>query len=259
MLKGLYAAASAMLANLTQQGVLSHNLANVQTPGFREVLSRLDPWETTTVTSNPAFEPSGRSQLLGQLGLGVQATDTLTNYAQGPMQSTGQPLDLALEGDGFFSVQTTAGTRYTRDGRFQRDTTGQLVTVDGYKVLGANGAPLKLPDGQVAVDAAGNITVNGAAAGQLGLATFANNGTDLTRDGEAGNMFQAITGPATTGPGTAAAGSVHQGFLEMPNLDVSQLMTQMVTVGRAYEAAQRMVQVQDTLLGKSISSLGGWG
>ena len=252
MLKGLYAAASAMLANLSEQGVLSHNMANLNTPGFREVLTSLTPFETTTVDSNPAYEPTLRSQMLGQLGLGVQASDTLTSFSQGALQQTGQPLDLAIQGDGFFTVQTQAGTRYTRDGRFQRDANGQMVTVDGYHVLGANGAALSLPAGQVSVSSTGQIAVNGQAAGQLGLATFANPTTDLARDGQSGNMFQAVTGPAA-----GAAGSVQQGYLETSNLDVSQLMTQMISVGRAYEAAQRMVQVQDTLLGKSISSLGG--
>ena len=251
MLKGLYAAASAMLANLDQQGILSHNLANIDTPGFRQVLGQLQPFETTTAVSNPAYEPSQQSQVLGALGLGVETNDTLTDFSQGSLQSTGQPLDVGIEGDGFFRVQTPAGERYTRDGRFQQDANGQLVTVDGFHVLDANGNPLTLPQGTVGIDLQGQISVDGKAAGQLGLATFADPNTGLVRDSQSGNTFQAVTAPGTGAPGT-----VQQGYVEMANTDESQLMTQMVTVGQAYAAAQRMVQVQDNLLGQSISQLG---
>jgi len=253
MLKGLYAAASAMLANLNQQSILSHDLSNLETPGFREVLTRLQPWETTSVASSPMDDPAQRARLLGELGLGVEPGDTASDFTQGPLEQTSQPLDLAINGTGFFTVQTPQGTRYTRDGRFERDANGQLVTVDGYKVLDANGAPLSLADGQVAIGPNGQITVDGTAAGKLGVANFANPTTDLTRDPQAGNLFVAGTAPAG-----GSAGTVQQGYLEMSNVDVSQIMTEMVSVGRAYEAAQRMVQAQDTLLGQSINSLGSW-
>ena len=253
MIKGLYAAASAMLANLSRQNDITHNLANIDTPGFRQILSSLEDFRDTTVRTMPDQPLTERPTLIGQLGLGVENAATQSDFAQGPLESTGQPLDFAIMGAGFFRVNTPDGERYTRDGRFLRDAAGTLVTVDGYQVLNAAGAAMTVPDGTVAAAADGTLTVDGQAIGQLGLAAFTDPKVDLTRDPAAGNLFVAANAPAGTTPG-----SVLQGHLEMSNVDAAQAMTQMVAVGRAYEAAQRLVQANDTLLGQSIQSLGTW-
>jgi flagellar basal-body rod protein FlgG len=124
-----------------------------------------------------------------------------------------------------------------------------LVTVDGYAVLGSGGQPITLPAGTLDVQTNGTITVNNQQAGQIGLANFQNPETDLERS--ANNTFNAITAPTGT-----ATGTIHQGYLEASNANASQIATQMVTVARSYEAAQRMVQAQDELLGETIASLG---
>lgn len=250
MLKGLYAAASAMLANLNRQSVLTHNLVNQNTPGFRQLLSTLEPFESTEVRRS---DPRLPAALLGNLGLGVEAGEQPTDFTAGALQMTGEPLDLAITGEGFFRVQTPAGERFTRDCRFLRDAAGALVTVDGYAVLDAAGAPITLPLGDPQVTPDGRLLVDGAQAAQLGLAVFADPAADLERDPAAGNLFLAAGAPSGTGPG-----DIVQGYVEAANVNPAQLMTQMTAVSRAYEAAQRLVQTQDELLGRSIASLGRW-
>ncbi len=251
MIKGLYSAASAMLANLARQGALAHNIANLNTPGFKQVLTPLQDFiQTAEITP---FGPTATAQPLrwiGNLGLGVEALPEETDYSDGALQETGQPYDLAIHGPGFFRIQTPNGERYTRDGRFDRDAAGNLVTLDGYPVLDTGGQPINLPEGDLSVALDGTLMVNGQAAGQLGLASFADPAAELTRD--LPNLFAAAGAP--TGQ---EIGLVQQGVLEMANANPANLMTQMVAVTRAYEAAQTMVKTQDELLGKTISSLGG--
>lgn len=257
MIKGLYAAASAMLAGLTRQNIISHNLANIDTPGFKQVLTSLDEFVDTPVSthSRPAgwltpIRSVAQPRALGDLGLGVETIQPVTDFEAGALRQTGQPLDLALHGAGFFQVQTPDGARFTRDGRFLRDADGTLVTVDGFQVLDAAGAPITLPEGTPSVAGDGTLTVNGQPVGQLGLVSFADPAAELSRDPVNGNLFLAAGAP--TG---AEAGTVVQGFLETANLNPAQLMTQMVAVGRAYEAAQRLVQTQDELLGRAIATI----
>ncbi|PWH18092.1 MAG: hypothetical protein DDG59_06930 [Anaerolineae bacterium] len=250
MIKGLYAAASAMLANLYRQGLLAHNIANVDTPGFKQVLTSLDDFKETAAIY-PFGPTAGLANLswIGNFGLGVQTSSEVTDFLQGGLRLTGHPFDLAIQGEGFFRIQTPDGERYTRDGRFYRDIDGNLVTVDGYQVLDEGGQPINLPEGEFAVSPSGVILVNGQTIATLGLAAFEDPATELTRDGS--NYFIAEGGPTSD-----AVGTVAQGYLEMSNANPAQLMTQMIAVARAYEAAQKMVQTQDELLGKAINSLG---
>jgi flagellar basal-body rod protein FlgF len=253
MIKGLYAAASAMLANLNRQGALAHNVSNLDTPGFKQLMVSMDEFTETEVIDPPGPTASPRQlRLIGDLGLGVETRPEGTDFTEGGMRYTGQPLDLAVNGEGFFRVQTPDGERYTRDGRFQRDSQGNLVTVDGYKVLSDGGQPINLPEGDITVTMDGTVMVAGKAAGKIGLASFQNPETELERD--LANTF-ASTGGAPTG---TTKGTINEGYLEMSNASPAEIMTQMVAVTRAYEAAQRMVQTQDELLGKSIANLGGF-
>jgi flagellar basal-body rod protein FlgF len=246
MIKGLYAAASAMLARLTEQKLISHNLANVDTPGFRQILTSLDDFMNTSVNTIPGVTfGSEPKRYLGQLGLGTDTTPEVTDYTEGPLRQTGYPLDVAIQGDAFFHIRTPNGDRYTRDGRFQRDVAGNVVTPEGYSVLDTAGNPINIPQGTVSIDQTGKIAVNDQQVAQLGLAAFTNVKTELARDPEAGDTFIAAGGVTGT-----VAGTVEQGFIENSNVNA------MVTVNRAYEAAQRMVQTEDELLGKAIASIG---
>jgi flagellar basal-body rod protein FlgF len=251
MIKGLYAAASAMLANFNRQSLLAHNAANIDTPGFKEALSSMQTFRSTPVSTQPAsMTNSSALQSIGSLGLGVDTTAETIDFTAGGLQSTNQPLDLAINGGGFFRVKTPNGERYTRDGRFMRDSAGTLVTVDGYQVLNNSGQPITFQQqGVLSVAGEGTISVDGVAVGQVGLAVFKDPKTQLTRD--LANTFAASSAPATAGGGT-----IQQSYLEMSNTDATNLMTQMTTVARAYEAAQQLVSIQDELLGQSVQSIG---
>ncbi len=250
MIKGMYSAVSAMIMNAARQQVLAHNVANMETPGFKQALSVAQDWLRTPVLYSPGNLLQNRQlDYVGLLGLGSQVSEQTTDFTQGGLQVTQNPLDFAIEGEGFFRVRTPEGDRYTRDGRFLRDAQNNLVTVDGNFVLNEGGQPIRLPDGALAITPNGTLMVNGAQVARLGLARFADPQAELERS--EGNLY---TGPAQS----TATGEVRvvQGALEMSNANPTQLMTQLVEVGRAYEAALKMVQNQDELLGKTIASLG---
>lgn len=246
MIRGLYAAVSAMLANMSRQQSIAHNVANMDTPGFRQSLLSLEEYQNIYLQD---VDPDGSVRGLGTLGLGVAASDENIDFTFGALTITGEALDLAIEGDGFFTVRTDDGTRYTRDGRLARDADGGLVTVEGYALLDTNGNPITLPEGEIEIQTDGTILVDDTAVATLGLAVFESPETELVRD--LPNLFEAEGSPLTGEPVV-----VRQGCLESGNADPVQLMTQMVQVSRAYEAAQKMVQVQDELLGQTITSLG---
>jgi flagellar basal-body rod protein FlgF len=260
MLKGLYSSASGMLSGMNRQTVLSHNISNIETPGFKQVLLSMADWKKTPVSSvvDPStelpyassFYPAINSQTLsylGQLGLGVYNPPSTTDFSQGSLETTSQPLDMAIQGDGFFYVQTPSGNRFTRDGRFQLDANNNLVTVDGYFVLDKSGGKISLPSNDVSVQTDGTLYAGGTAQAQLGVFSFTNPETDLVREE---NMFVAVGAP-TTGDS-----KVYNSVLESSNVDMTQTAAQLITVARSYESSQKMVTQQDTILNKAISTLG---
>lgn len=249
MIKGLYSAVSAMVMNAARQQVISHNIANLQTPGFKQILTTAqDFMQTQAVYTNGKLQASPL-EYVGTLGLGTQVGQEFIDFGQGALQNTDNPLDFALQGNGFFTVKTPDGNRYTRDGRFLRDAENNLVSVDGFQILDDAGQPIELPDGDVSAAPDGAISVNGTAVATLGIGVFADPETELQRT--EGNLFSGPT--ASTGEEVP---QVVQGYLETSNANPSLLMTQLVEVGRSYEAAQKLVQNQDELLGKTIASLG---
>jgi flagellar basal-body rod protein FlgF len=262
MIKGLYAAASAMIVGMERQTIISQNISNVDTPGFKTLLLGMDDWLKTSVVPEKingeafsGFSIAGNAlvqnqlRLLGNLGLGTMTSPEVVDYTQGGMQTTGESLDFAIEGDGFFHIQTSSGDRYTRDGRFLRDAEGTLVTIDGNKVLSVDGQEISIPDGEIKVNLDGTIYANNQEVAQIGVFRFENPETDIARDPS--NLYIAIGAPINT-----EVGNIRQGSLEMSNVNIAQMMTQMVSVARSYEAAQKMVTIQDSLLGKAISTLG---
>jgi flagellar basal-body rod protein FlgF len=250
MIKGLYSAVSGMLMNAARQQVLSHNIANLQTPGFKQVLSSVEEFMPTQAVYSPQNTPNSSAlDYLGTLGLGSQISQEYIDFTQGAMQDTGNPLDFAIQGKAMFRVQTADGERFTRDGRFIRDANNTLVTVEGYKVLDSGGQEITLPEGEVVLAADGTLSVNGTDVTQLGFGVFDNPESELQHVG--GNFY---TGPAAST--SQDLPQVMQGYLEASNANPSQLMTQLVEVARSYEASQKMVQNQDEMLGRTIASLG---
>lgn len=248
MIKGLYSAVSAMVMNAARQQVLSHNIANMETPGFKQIFTSVGDF----MQDQPVYmnRTNGKTDYVGTLGLGSQIGLEFVDFEQGALMETENPLDFAIQqGNGFFRVETPDGERYTRDGRFLRDADNNLLTIEGYSVLDDAGQPINLPDGEVALASDGTISVNGEEVAQLGIGMFENPRDELEHT--EGNLF---TGPADSTSDDEPR--VVQGYLEGSNANPSLLMTQLVEVARSYEAAQKLVQNHDELLGKTIASLG---
>lgn len=252
MIRGFYSAASGLIAGLFRQELISHNLSNINVAGYKGLGTSLDEFNRIYL-ARFSPEPLGSSGGVGvgATSMGVVTNGPVTNFAPGSLHETDQPFDLALAGDGYFVLQTPDGERYTRDGRFTRDANGHLVSVDGYLLEGTNNnQPVTVPQGAItAISANGTITVDNQAAGQIRLVKFADQVKDLQREGQ--NTFS-----STATPQAATDANLRQGFLEMSNVDPVWSMTQMMTVSRAYESAQRAVQLQDEMLGKAVNELG---
>ncbi len=252
MIKGLYAAFTAMESSWRYYDLLSNNVANVSTPGYkREVASNQAFSDVLLSRQTPVPSPlSTRIQdVVGQIGTGKLLTDFTTDFAQGTLQTSGNEFDLAT-GRGFFAVQTPDGnTFYTRDGRFNRDAEGTLVTSHGYLVLNAQGGRITLPAESVTVDADGVISREGQAIDQLQVRDFTPG--QLSRAGEA--FFSA------TGAGVQVAGGVRQGVLELSNATLIDDLTTLLTVHRAYQANQTVLSKLDMTLDLAAGQLGIFG
>lgn len=176
MYRGMYTAASGLMRMQRRQEVIAQNLANATTTGHRADLVRSDGFVSVLQESLNGVEPASVRPpfiggWIGETGTGVKPDDILIDRQQGSLRETGNPLDVALGGPGFFVVQTPDGEAYTRDGTFRLNAQGQLVNGQGYPVLGANG-PITLPNDQVTISGTGVISQNGQALGQLRVVDF---------------------------------------------------------------------------------------
>jgi flagellar basal-body rod protein FlgF/flagellar basal-body rod protein FlgG len=230
--------------------VIANNLANINTDGFKADRSIFEEYLMPVARSN---QFRGRDTVLSY----VQDRATWQNFGQGSLQNTGNPLDVALNGDGFIAVQTARGERYTRNGALKITATGQLVTADGDPVVGANG-PLQFQTGDhdVAINAEGEVSViNGTNTavsqirGRIRLTSFADN-QQLQKDG--GNLFAASVNAQQTPPTKLR---VIQGSLEKSNVAGVSEMTRMLEVSRTYTAIASMLQSQGDLRKGAIQQL----
>jgi len=233
---GYYAAMTGLVARTQALDTAAANLANAQTPGYR------------------AEREYFRAVLLGPGASGSQLGETVNNYGllggdrisleQGQLQETGNPLDLAIVGQGFFMVQTANGPRYTRDGGFHRAPNGQLVTAAGEPVMSSSGQPVAIPPGEVSVGADGAISVAGGVASTIGTFTFPP-GTDLTPEGA--NRYVAPDGVTAI---AAQGASVRQGAIESANQDVIQGSLDLIVMQREAEMMQRALTIFHTEFNK---------
>ena len=258
MVRGLYTAWTGMINEQKGLDVISNNMANSDTTGYKKqgVTSQsFDDELTIRIHDNNQYNRN--KVAIGNMNLGVKIGETYHDFSQGSLRETGNTYDLALSGDGFFTIQTTnkqgvTSTKYTRDGSFTVTTDGYLVTKDGDYVLDTNGNRIQIPGAQtannVAFDAGGNVLVDGQQVATLGIAGFANPQA-LLLYGE--NMYEA-TAAAGLQAGTA---TVNQGYLEMSNTNVIKEMVDMITITRAYEAGQRMIQTVDGSLEKTANEI----
>ena len=254
MIRALWTAASGMQGQQKSIDVIANNLANVNTTGFKR--SRADfqdlMYQNLKSTGSPATNatqvPTGI-----QIGLGTRLAAVSKIFTAGDFTQTGNELDMAIEGDGFFPITLPDGTTgYSRAGTFKRDSTGQIVTSDGNPLspsitIPSNATKINIgSDGTVSVQQAGQTAAT--TVGNIQLATFANP-AGLSSQGRNIYMPTDSSGTATTGtPGQNGIGTVAQGMLEMSNVNIAEEMVNMIVGQRAYEINSKAVQASDEML-----------
>lgn len=256
MMRSLWIAKTGLDAQQTQLDVVSNNLANVSTNGFKR--SRAVFEDLLYQTLRPAGAQSSQQTQVPeglQVGTGVRMVATARLHTQGNLQQTANHFDLAISGQGFFQIQLPDGsTAYSRDGSLHMDAQGQLVTSNGYPLSPAITIPANTQSVTVAPDGTVSVTLQGAAAptqvGSIQLANFMNP-AGLHALGQNHYAETAASGTATTGtPGTNGLGTINQGFVETSNVNVVEEMVSMIQTQRAYEINSKAIQSSDQMLQK---------
>lgn len=245
MIRGIYSSASGMMAEMTRTDATANNLANANTTGYKKDVAVVKDFASIMITRIN----DGNNTDIGKLGLGAAIDEIAVDHATGTMRTTGNDLDMAVEGKGYFTIETPNGVRYTKNGTFSRNTSGELVTNDGYRVLGQSGGSISVNGAKVNVNSEGTVSVDGLQTGRLRIVDFADE-KQLTKEGS--SLFVA-SGNAQQ---QAASGSVRQGTLEMSNVNVVTEMVNLITGYRAYEVNAKAVQAHDQLLDKAVNEVG---
>jgi flagellar basal-body rod protein FlgG len=256
MMRSLWIAKTGLDAQQTQLDVVSNNLANVSTNGFKR--SRAVFEDLLYQTLRPAGAQSSQQTQVPeglQVGTGVRPVATARLHTQGNLQQTANQLDLAISGGGFLQIQMPDGTTaYTRDGSLHMDAQGQLVNSNGYALSPAITIPANSQSITVAPDGTVSVTQQGAATpvqvGTIQLANFINP-AGLHALGQNVYAETAASGTATNGtPGTNGLGTINQGFVETSNVNVVEEMVAMIQTQRAYEINSKAIQASDQMLQK---------
>ncbi|HEY1059124.1 MAG TPA: flagellar basal-body rod protein FlgG [Limnobacter sp.] len=254
MMRSLWIAKTGLDAQQTNLDVISNNLANVSTNGFKRSRAVFEDLLYQTLRQ-PGAQTTEQTQVPSglQVGTGVRPVSTVRNFAQGNLQQTSNNLDIAINGQGFFQVQMPDGTTsYTRDGSFQLDSNGTLVTSNGYPILG----PVTVPPGAqtitVSQDGTVSATIQGQVApqqlGQLQLATFVNP-AGLFSMGQ--NLYQesaASGAPTQVVAGSNGSGQLSQGYVETSNVNVVEELVGLIQAQRAYEINSKSITTSDQML-----------
>jgi flagellar basal-body rod protein FlgF len=224
MERGLYIAASGMLAEQVRQNQIANDLANSSTPGYKADRSSQRSF------GDMLLQNSATGQTVGPLGLGVEIAKTTTDLSQAPIRDTGEALDFAIEGAGYFAIRTPQGVSYTRNGQFMRSSNGTLVDALGHQVLNKKGGAVQVkPDGTVANGAIGLYNVPNAR--------------------KAGDSL--FTGQAQG----QAAGTIRNGALEGSGTDPARSMVDMIASYRSFEAGQKAIRTIDETLNKTVTQV----
>jgi flagellar basal-body rod protein FlgF len=255
MLRGIYASASGMLADQRRLEVTANNLANAATTGYKRDTSITQSFgELFLQRINDANPAQGNDAApVGPVPLGAYVAHTATRLSTGSLQATGNPLDVAILGDGFFTVNTPEGVRYTRSGNFVQDDEGNLVTPEGYNVLVDNqpltsAEPLKLND-------KGEVQAGDQVLGKLTIATSAELGA-LRKEGNGlWSMVDREQSMLLTPEISTGRYQVKAGYLEGSNVQPVNEMMEMMAVMRSYEANQRAIHAQDETLSKAVTEV----
>lgn len=315
MWRGLYTAATGMITETKRTDVIANNIANAATTGYKHdkaihrefeamLIRRVNDWEeggmvgmmdgaaaeindlgtnTNDVTqirgfnADPFYRPT-----IGRLGLGDFIDEIAVDYTQGPLETTGHQFDLAIVGDGFFTIQSPQGVRYTRNGAFFKNSEGWLQDIRGYNLLDVNGQPIRIPrdvkDEDIFISGDGSIFVHGddteleeppthpdnlLTVGNPGnrqlLATlnFVQFNDRLAIQKQGDNLFyQVQDAEGNVAAPQPATGEILQGVLEKSNVEIVREMVELIHNHRLYEAGQKAVVTQDTMLDASVNQVG---
>lgn len=282
MWRGLFTAATGMVTEARRTDVIANNLANAATTGYKKdtavhhefenmLIKRMydqnnsgggvqfgglldtDSGDVTKFKGFKVDENDGKP--IGQLGLGDYTAEIAVDYSQGAFESTGNTFDLAIAGEGFFTIQTPQGIRYTRNGAFFRNQNGVIQDIRGYNLLDTRGNQITIPadvsNSRITVSADGSISVNGEnqTLAQIQIVQFDNR---LAVQKQGDNLFYAVNN-AQSEPAT---GEVMQGMLEKSNVEIVREMVELIHNHRLYEANSKAVTTQDTMLDNSVNQLG---
>ena len=256
MIKGLYTAHTGMVNEMKRLDVLTNNLANAATTGYKKegATSRSFKDELALKIKDNSEAPN-IARRIGIMNMGVKIGENYTDYTQGSFRITDNACDMAISGQGFFAIQFTnkagvTSTKYTRDGSFTLNKEGYLVTKDGDYVLGSDENPIKLdPAQEFTVEQDGVIWQGGKEVAELQITDFVDYNY-LEHYGE--NYYQPVEG-AEEQPADA---KVYSGYLEASNVQVVSEMVQMIAVTRAYETNQKIIQTYDGSLEVAVNQLG---
>lgn len=264
MVKGLYTAYTGMIEEQRRMDVMTNNLANADTTGFKKEGTVNQSFDEQLALKIKDTSELTSARRLGDVHLGVKVGETYRDYTQGSFYVTDNPYDVALDGEGFFAIEfrSKAGetsVKYTRDGSFTVDRNGYLMTKDGDYVLNANGAGNAAggvanyvrvdPNQDVKIEADGTIYQNNLPVAQIGVVDFENYNY-LEKYGE--NLYDITAG----GRMIASNARIEQGCLEMSNVNIVSEMVSMITITRAYEANQKVITTIDETLDKAVNNVG---
>jgi flagellar basal-body rod protein FlgF len=240
MNSGMYAALSGNMNMMEKLNVVSNNLANVNTVGYKKDRAYFE--KILDSVNNPT--PNGQNGTDAPIESVVRV---YTDFSTGALKQTGATFHVAIEGDGFFAVNTPQGTAYTRQGNFQRNSAGKLTTIDGYEVLGKGGTPVTVTGGKVEIDSGGNIFVDGTKTGALEV-------VDFPKPYQLQKIGKTLFLPANPQvvPQSVQKPAVAQGFVEESNVSAIEEMMQLLDSSRNFESCQKVVRSYDDMSGKAI-------
>lgn len=248
MIRGLYTAASSMNVLEKKTNIRSNNLANVNTNGFKKSEGVTSSFPEMLLSR---IEAGKADQEVGELSTGAYMEQSFKDMSQGTFQRTDNSLDFAVEGEGFFVIETEAGERYSRDGNFTINADSELVTQSGNYVLNNEGERIQLiPDQDFRVSADGQITFNNGLQGsQIALVNFEDQ-SELLQEGD--NLYTAQEGAAVL----ESDAGIAQGYLESSNVEIVEEMAKMIKTTRHYESNQKVISGIDETLNKVINEVG---
>lgn len=252
MVRGLYTACTGMVNQMARLDVISNNLANSDTTAYKKEGSTSQSFNSVLAIKINDSSVKYIPQPVGNMSLGVKIGETYTNYSDGNLEETGNTLDVALAGKGFFAISYAdrngnESIRYTRDGNFALSSDGTLMTKDGDFILDENGDMINIPPGtDISINESGVIYASGQEVARLQMVDFEDYNY-LKKFGE--NMYIAVDGAVTQ----EANCKVYQGYLEASNVNVIDEMVEMISVTRDYESNQKIIQSIDSTLETAVN------